>query len=63
MDKAKKRPNARAGITQISITLPKSLLPEVDKLAAADNRNRSNYISNLIWREVERVRAESSQDK
>ncbi len=37
-----------AGITQISISLPRSLVGQIDKLAKCDNRNRSNFIANTL---------------
>lgn len=38
------------GKTQISISLPDALVKQVDQLAAAENRNRSNYIVNVLER-------------
>jgi len=36
------------GMTQISISLPKKLVEQIDKMAAGQNRNRSNYIANTL---------------
>lgn len=53
---AKKSVHARAaGKTQISISLPQNLVEQIDVLAAAENRNRSNYITTAL----ERLTAES----
>lgn len=35
-------------MTQISISLPKPLVDEIDRMAATDNRNRSNFITNTL---------------
>lgn len=35
-------------VSQISISLPTSLIAQLDKMAAAENRNRSNFIANTI---------------
>lgn len=35
-------------MTQISISLPNDLIPAIDAMAASDNRNRSNYIANVL---------------
>ena len=43
--KSKKSPRA-AGVTQISISLSQGLITLVDKMANAEKRNRSNFISN-----------------
>ncbi|MEO0793714.1 MAG: ribbon-helix-helix protein, CopG family [Verrucomicrobiota bacterium] len=43
---AKKQTHGRApGKTQISISLPQSLVDKIDRLAATENRNRSNFIA------------------
>lgn len=39
-----------AGKTQISISLPQDLVEKIDVLAAAENRNRSNYITTVLER-------------
>lgn len=36
------------GMTQISISLPESLVQQIDELAKMDNRNRSNFIANTL---------------
>jgi len=36
------------GKTQISISLPEDLVARIDVLAAAENRNRSNYIVTVL---------------
>lgn len=38
--------------TQISLSLPKALLDEIDELAGADNRSRSNWIVTVIKKAV-----------
>lgn len=35
-------------LTQISISLPRELIGQIDQMAALDNRNRSNFISNTL---------------
>lgn len=35
-------------MVQISISLPRDLVKKIDEMAAADNRNRSNFISNVF---------------
>ena len=47
-----KKPNAPK-LTQISISLPRELIGQIDQMAAADNRNRSNFISNTLRRIAE----------
>lgn len=37
-----------SGMTQISISLPKPLVEQIDKMAEMDNRNRSNFIANTL---------------
>lgn len=37
-----------SGMTQISISLPKPLVDQIDKMAEMDNRNRSNFIANTL---------------
>lgn len=34
--------------TQISISLPKGLVKQIDEMAKIDNRNRSNFIANTL---------------
>ncbi|WOO39417.1 ribbon-helix-helix protein, CopG family [Rubellicoccus peritrichatus] len=44
--KTAKVPHGRAkGETQISISMPTNLIQAIDKKAAAQNRNRSNFIT------------------
>lgn len=40
--------NKESGMTQISISLPKPLVDQIDKMAEMDNRNRSNFIANTL---------------
>lgn len=42
-----KKPNAPK-MVQISISLPSELVAQIDQMAAADNRNRSNFIANTL---------------
>lgn len=44
-----KNPNAPK-LTQISISLPSVLVAQIDQMAAADNRNRSNFIASTLCR-------------
>lgn len=37
-------------MTQISISLPENLVRLIDQMAAAENRNRSNYVANTLAR-------------
>lgn len=48
MPRKKTKKSASDGKTQISISLPIPLVAKIDKLADAENRNRSNYIANVI---------------
>lgn len=46
---AKKATSPRAaGKTQISISLPEDLVQKIDRLAEAENRNRSNFIATTL---------------
>lgn len=47
-----KKPNAPK-LMQISISLPRELIDQIDQMAAADNRNRSNFIANTLRRIAE----------
>lgn len=47
-----KNPNAPK-LTQISISLPSVLVEQIDQMAAADNRNRSNFIASTLRRIAE----------
>lgn len=40
-------------IMQISISLPRELVKKIDEMAATDNRNRSNFISNVFRKVAE----------
>ena len=46
---------------QISISLPKTLVAQIDKMAAAENRNRSNFVAktfaDMVRANVERERS------
>ena len=47
--KSKKTKSPRApGMTQISISIPASLVGKIDAMADAENRNRSNFIANVL---------------
>ena len=41
-------------MTQISISLPRELVAQIDKMAEADNRNRSNFIANTLRKMAEK---------
>ena len=53
---ASKRPT---GFTRISVNLPDDLLADLDAVAAADNRSRSNFLTYMIRRMI--TRAQVSQ--
>jgi metal-responsive CopG/Arc/MetJ family transcriptional regulator len=45
----KPRKAARAkGMTQISLSMPSELVARIDKMADAENRNRSNFIAKTM---------------
>lgn len=44
---------SRKRATQISISIPQSLVEVVDKMAESENRNRSNFISAALRKIVE----------
>ena len=47
--KSKKTKSPRApGETQISISLPVGLVGKIDAMSDAENRNRSNFIANVL---------------
>jgi metal-responsive CopG/Arc/MetJ family transcriptional regulator len=48
---SKSRPRAK-GMTQISISLPETLVAKIDAMANAENRNRSNFISNEMVKRI-----------
>jgi len=39
------------GITPVSISLPEELVAKIDRMAAAQNRNRSNFIA-VVMKEL-----------
>jgi metal-responsive CopG/Arc/MetJ family transcriptional regulator len=47
--KSKKTKSPRApGMAQISISIPASLVGKIDAMADAENRNRSNFMANVL---------------
>lgn len=45
----RKKTTARAaGMTQISISMSKDLMDRIEQAAVSDNRNRSNFITNVL---------------
>lgn len=44
----KKGSGKTIGMPQISISLPQTLVEQIDKMAESDNRNRSNFIANTL---------------
>jgi len=56
-DEMKNKPKSHAraeGMTHVGFSLSKDLLEEIDALAKAENRNRSNFIVNELSKIVER---------
>jgi metal-responsive CopG/Arc/MetJ family transcriptional regulator len=45
--RSKKSPRAK-DMTQISISLPEGLVSKIDAMADSENRNRSNFIANVL---------------
>ena len=45
---------------QISISLPKALVAQIDKMAKAENRNRSNFVAKTF---ADMVRANVEREK
>ncbi len=45
---ARKKSTNKEAMTQISISLPQTLVSQIDKMAEVDNRNRSNFIANTL---------------
>ena len=45
---ARKKKTNSVKIVQISISLPRDLVAKIDKMAEADNRNRSNFIAKVL---------------
>ena len=50
---ARSKSKGAVDMVQISISLPRELVAQIDEMAAADNRNRSNFISNTFRRIAE----------
>lgn len=46
--KQTKRPARAKGMTQIYISMSKELMERIERAAAADNRNRSNFITKVL---------------
>lgn len=45
---ARSKSKGAVDMVQISISLPRDLVKKIDEMATADNRNRSNFISNVF---------------
>ena len=45
---ARTKKDNKEKVVQISISLPKDLVIAIDKMAEADNRNRSNFIAKIL---------------
>lgn len=45
---ARSKSKGAVDMVQISISLPRDLVKKIDEMAAADNRNHSNFISNVF---------------
>lgn len=45
---ARTKNTAKSDMSQISISLSKELIKQIDLMAEADNRNRSNFIANTL---------------
>ena len=45
---ARGKSNNAVDMVQISISLPRELVKKIDEMATADNRTRSNFISNVF---------------
>ena len=48
MAKSSKKSARAKGVTQISISVPVALVAKIDAMAAAVNRNRSNFIATAL---------------
>lgn len=48
-------------MTQISISLPENLVRLIDQMAAAENRNRSNFIANTLARLAKEFEEQEAQ--
>lgn len=53
---ARRKSKKESNMTQISISLPKELVEQIDKMAEADNRNRSNFIAHTLENLVKRFK-------
>jgi|GEM_PF-770447 len=51
------------GMTQISISLPKKLVEQIDKMAESQNRNRSNFIANTLHEMAQDVATSIAESK
>jgi hypothetical protein len=61
---AKPRSHARADdSTQISISLPKSLLKQIDALAKEDGRTRSNWIARQLTAAIQAMHLRETQPR
>ena len=58
---ARKKQNV-VEMAQISISLPCGLLGVIDKMAAQDNRTRSNFIVNVLRKAAREWAQESAQE-
>lgn len=47
------RPKSQQKMVQISISLSHELIEQIEQMAAADNRNRSNFIANTLRKVAE----------
>ena len=53
----------KSNMTQISISVPNALVEQIDKMAAAENRNRSNFIANTLAKLVKERLEEAENGK
>lgn len=53
---ARRKSKKESNMTQISISLPKELVEQIHKMAATDNRNRSNFIAHTLENIVKRFK-------
>ena len=47
------RPKSQEKMVQISFSLPRELVEQIEQMAAADNRNRSNFRATTLRRIAE----------
>lgn len=47
------RPKSQQKMVQISISLSREIIEQIEQIAAADNRNRSNFIATTLRRIAE----------